>query len=212
MTQSTTLILDLDDTIFETKTITMDQVALIFEHFRSVTKNDYSPTELENIITDLWKVPFDVVSKKYQFTPEVNAKFSKAVEIQEYQFDIKPFQDFEYIQKLHLPKVLVTTGFKKLQLAKIKALGIESVFDQIQIDEVDSDNRIFKKGIFESILSNSSYEEQFIVIGDNPDSELRAGKELGLKTIQMAKFGQERSNYSDYHVSSFEEIRLIISY
>lgn len=205
MTQSTTLILDLDDTIFETKTITMDQVALIFEHFRSVTKNDYSPTELENIITDLWKVPFDVVSEKYQFTPEVNAKFSEAVEIQEYQFDIKTFEDFELIKNLDSPKILVTTGFKKLQLAKIEALGIESTFKEIYIDEVNSDNRIFKKGIFESILCNGSHEEQFIVIGDNPDSELKAGKELGLKTVQIAQFGQKRSNYADFYISNYME-------
>ncbi len=211
MTQSTTLILDLDDTIFETKTITMDQVALIFEHFRSVTKNDYSPTEIEKIITDLWKVPFDVVSEKYQFTPEVNAKFSKAVEIQEYQFDIKPFQDFEHIQKLLVPKVLVTTGFRKLQLAKIEALGIESVFEQIHIDEVDSPTRIYKRGLFENLIEFNSNSEKYYVIGDNPESELKAGKELGLTTIQVSKFGQEKSQYSDYFISDYKELGSIIN-
>ena len=49
------------------------------------------------------------------------------------------------------------------------------------------------------------------VIGDNPNSELKAGFELEINTIQVSKFGQEKSEYSNNIISDFSELASIVS-
>ena len=101
----------------------------------------------------------------------------------------------------------MTTGFKPLQEAKIQALHLEEKFEQIHIDDILATDRIYKKGIFSKILSSAPYlPSDVYIIGDNPDSELKAGKELGCSTIQLAKFGQTKSVFADHYIHSYHDL------
>ncbi len=211
MPSSPLLIFDLDDTIFETKTIGHHHVSSALNDFENNIKSFFSSEEVDRIMSDLWKYPFDHVANKYNLTEFIRRQFSNVINSLDYKLDIQVFSDFEIVRNIEAPKLLVTTGFKKLQLAKIDALKIEDVFNEIHVDEIDSVNRTGKRGIFEQVLSASQKDKMdFIVIGDNPESELKAGYDLGLNTVQVAKFDQPKSEYAKHYIKDFQELVEII--
>lgn len=207
MKKDSLLVFDLDDTIFETKSIDKKHVAPILDKFEDSIKPLFKADEVSSIISDLWKYPFDHVSEKYGLGYLVKRQFSDSINSLNYELEINPFDDFELIQNIEISKVLVTTGFKKLQLAKIDALNLEESFEEIYIDEIDASQRIYKRGIFQNLIDSREIERsKIIVIGDNPNSEIKAGHELGLKTVQVAKFGQPKSSYADHYIQNYQDL------
>lgn len=205
------LIFDLDDTIFETKSISKKSVKPIFDRFESLLIKKFGEEMAEKIIPEFWKFPFDFVAQKYKFGNNLNSEFINLVNEHEYKLNIKTFKDFGVIKNLKQEKILVTTGFSKLQNAKIRDLGIKKEFDKIYIDDILDQKRIHKKGIFKNILLEKNIHPNLVyVIGDNPNSELKAGFELGLNTIQVSKLGQEKSEYANYCISDFNELVTIL--
>lgn len=205
------LIFDLDDTLFETKSIGKKAVKPIFDQFEPLLINKFGTELTAQIVPELWKYPFDFVAQKYKFDKHQNAEFARLVNAYEYKLDIQPFDDFSVIKNLPQEKILVTTGFSKLQHAKIHSLGIKEQFSEIYIDDILSPKRIFKKGIFQHILLERKLDsKQVYIIGDNPNSELKAGFELGLQTVQVSKFGQEKSVFADHYISDFGELLSIL--
>lgn len=201
------LIFDLDDTLFETKSIGKKAVKPIFDQFEPLLIDKFGTALTAQIIPELWKYPFDFVSQKYNFDNHQNAEFARLVNTHEYELNIQTFDDFSVIENLPQEKILVTTGFSKLQHAKIHSLGIKEQFPEIYIDDILSPKRIFKKGIFQKILLERKLDPKLVyIIGDNPNSELKAGFELGLQTVQVSKFGQERSIFAKYCISDFGEL------
>jgi len=205
------LIFDLDDTLFETKSISKTSVKPIFDQFERLLINSYGKEMTENIVSELWKFPFDFVALKHKFDNKLNSEFASLINEFEYQLNIKTFKDFEFVQNLQQEKILVTTGFLKLQNAKIRDLGIEKDFAEIYIDDLLDPKRIHKQGIFKNILLKKNISPNLIyVIGDNPNSELKAGFELNLNTVQVSKFGQEKSEYAHYCITDFDELKTIL--
>ena len=106
-----------------------------------------------------------------------------------------------------ITKVLVTKGDNHLQQRKITYLGINHHFQKVLICPRDED----KKSCFEMVIKDSSDEDVW-VIGNRLDSEIRYGKELGLKTIYLrhGKYAslQPKDAYEvpDYEVEKFEDI------
>jgi len=195
------LIFDLDDTLFETKSISKESVKPIFDKFEHLLVKKYGKETTAKIVSELWKFPFDFVAQKYNFNANMNSEFAHLINEHEYELYIETFEDFKIIQNLKQEKILVTTGFSKLQNAKIRDLGIEKDFSEIYIDDIFHPKRIFKKGIFKNILLEKNIDPKLVyVIGDNPNSELKAGFELGLNTVQVSKFGQKKSEYTDYYI------------
>ena len=205
------LIFDLDDTLFETKSISKKSVKPIFDKFENLLIKRFGEVMTEKIVPELWKYPFDFVAQKYNFDNNLNSEFASLVNEYEYQLNIKTFEDFGIIQNLQQEKILVTTGFLKLQNAKIRDLGIEKEFGEIYIDNILDPKRIHKKGIFKNIILEKNINPNLIyVIGDNPNSELKAGFELNLNTIQVAKLGQEKSKYAKHCITDFNELITIL--
>ncbi len=206
------IILDLDDTIFETKSMNPQ----IFDSAISIVKTYYQNTATEKIaakvVNSLWSDPIDIAFKKYKTPTPVIENFFKALEEVDFQqLEIKPYDDYPEIKSLKHQKLLVTTGYTKLQNAKIKALQIASDFDRIYIDDPKSNPRIYKLGIFKQIMVETKKEAKDIwVIGDNPNSEIISGKKLGMRTIQRKTPKREKSEFADYLIESFEELKEII--
>jgi len=205
------LIFDLDDTLFETKSIGKKAVKPIFDQFDPLLIAKFGKEMTAKIVPELWKYPFDFVSQKYGFDTHQNAEFARLINVHNYELNIQTFEDCNVIEDLSQEKILVTTGFSKLQHAKIHFLGIKEQFSEIYIDDILSPTRIFKKGIFQNILLKRKIDPTRVyIIGANPTSELKAGFELGLNTIQVAKFGQERSIYAKHCISNFNELLTIL--
>lgn len=96
-----------------------------------------------------------------------------------------------------------------LQKAKIEALGISSDFKDIFVDDPFDSNRKQKIGLFQEI-SKTKVPNQYWVIGDNPESELKSGKSLGMNTIQRITEEQKVSVYSYYSIRTFNELEGIL--
>ena len=60
-----TIILDLDDTIFQTKSMDAKIFEPFFKHLVLNLKPNFNQQDIERITSDLWQRPFDVVIKKY---------------------------------------------------------------------------------------------------------------------------------------------------
>lgn len=201
------LIFDLDDTIFETRSIGTHHIAPIFEKIRITLSTRFPADVIDAIVADLWRYPFDHVVNHHQLSRELVEEYSLLINSQAFKFDIETYPDFGVIRNSGYKKVLVTTGFKNLQLAKVAGLNLDGVFEEIYVDEVDVPDRKHKQGIFEEIVrSNENRVFQFLVVGDNPESELKAGRELGLTTVQVAKYDQPRSVFADHYIQHFDEL------
>jgi putative hydrolase of the HAD superfamily len=89
-------------------------------------------------------------------------------------------------------RFLVTSGFRRLQESKVRALGIAHLFAEIHIDAIDEPDRKGKLRIFETILDrNGLRPEEALVVGDNADSEIEAGNRLWIKTVQVLRPGSD---------------------
>jgi len=203
------LITDLDDTIFQTSSMN----PRVFDSAINVIIDYYDKDHSQRIIDEIWLYPIDIVFSKYK-TPKsiINEFYHKISEINYNDLDIKTYDDYPAFLKLRGDKILVTTGLKELQNAKIDALGIRNDFINIYIDDPRTQPRFGKYEIFSDIL-NSTYKEanKMYVIGDNPDSEIEAAHRLGINSIQRSSKSKVKSELADFYIDSFYELSEIIN-
>lgn len=205
------LVFDLDDTIFETKSIGAEAVEPLIAGLETILQPFYNKATIGAILEDSWSQPFDHLAKKYSFDPSIVKKFVGLINESTFKFDIEVFEDFKLVPPRPEKKILVTTGFAKLQWSKIEALAIDSYFEEIIIDDQADNDRILKKGIFEQIQHKYQVKfEHMVIVGDNPKSELKAGHELGAPTVQVSKLGQSRSHYSENFIEHYHELLQIL--
>ncbi len=96
---------------------------------------------------------------------------------------MQPCDGYEQVKSVQLKKFLVTTGFTKLQWSKINRLDIELDFDEIHIVDFEIALKT-KKDVFADIMERYNYTAaELLVIGDDPESEIKAAKELGIDTF-----------------------------
>lgn len=197
------LILDLDDTIFPTSSI---DPQLVKPFFDSLERNNdvLSDVALRNAMADLWRRPFHVVAKAYGFSQHMIDQSLETLNSLEFSFDIHPYEDYTYLKALPLTKFLVTTGMTKLQEAKIQALGLENDFEEILIDDPML-RAGGKEKAFSNIMQKYSYQpHELLVIGDNPDSEIRAAIALGIPARLIDR--NPDIDPSEHCMRSFQEL------
>lgn len=197
------LILDLDDTIFPTSSI---DPRLVKPFFDSLERNNdvLSEVALSNAMADLWRRPFHVVSKAYGFSQRMIDHSLETLNCLEFDFDIRPYEDYACLKALPQTKFLVTTGMTKLQEAKIKALGLENDFESILIDD-PMRSAGGKEKAFGEIMQKYNYQpRELLVIGDNPDSEIRAAMALGIPARLIDR--NPDINPAEHCMRSFEEL------
>lgn len=205
------LIVDLDDTIFETKSMNPKIFQPVMDIIEDYFTTHFGATKTQTVLADMWKFPFDVVVKKHAIPTIIQDQITRKLDSLEYELNISVFDDYAYLKQLTYPKILVTTGFPKLQYTKLKALNITDDFEAIYIDNPLDKNRKYKQGIFQEIQARKGIESQHTwVIGDNPNSELIAGSNLGMRTIQRLKRGEDKASFVDYGISTFRELGQIL--
>lgn len=204
------LILDLDDTIFETKSMDKKILNPFFDDLLFNLKPIFNLNQIEEIYNDLWKYSWDFVIEKYSIPKEIFINSIIILENSNFKLKIKTFPDYSFIKNFPVDKFLVTTGLTFLQNQKIKALQIENDFKEIVINDRLFSNEtkfdIFKK----LILKHNINPKESYVIGDNSDSEIKAGNELNFKTIQILRKNVEKGNNACFYIDSFDELEYII--
>jgi putative hydrolase of the HAD superfamily len=209
--QIKTIILNLDDTIFETKSMDKNFFNPFFDVLMFNLKPIFNLNQIEQIYNDLCKYSWNFVIEKHKIPKEIFINSIKILENSNFELKIKTFPDYTFMKKLPVDKFLVTTGLTFLQNLKIKALNIENDFKEIVINDrlISNETKfdIFKKLI---LKHNFNLKESFI-IGDNPDSEIKAGNELSFKTIQILRKNVEKGNNADLYIYTFEELIKILN-
>lgn len=196
------LILDLDDTIFSTQSIDKKIVAPFFETLKE-SNSVLSKEVFQEAEQALWHTPFHVVAEKYNFTEEMIEKSLAVLETVTSSLNIKPFADYSFLKNLEINQFLVTTGITPYQQNKIESLGIQNDFVAIYIDDPMMESG-GKRRLFQQIMEQFSYQaSELLVIGDNPSSEIQAGKDLGIETVLIKRGGKSVPHTADFVIDSF---------
>lgn len=174
------IILDLDNTIYPVSSIAGDLFNALFsfldEHIDDIDL-------IHRIKEDLKRIPYQKVADKYNFSDIVKNRGLELLNNIEYNLPMQPFDDYRHIRETNITKFLVTTGFTKLQWSKVRMLDIEGDFKAIHIVDPEL-YPLTKRDIFASILEKYNYQPQdVLVIGDDPESEIKAASELGIDTF-----------------------------
>jgi len=176
------LILDLDNTIYPVSSIADDLFKSLFDLLdQNLDGKSYEHVEAAK--DDLTRRHFHLVANKFNFGDELTAKGIDLLKNTAYELPMQPFEDYHHIKTVNLPKFLVTTGFTKLQWSKVKMLGIEGDFVEIHIVDPETSKQT-KRDVFADIMARHNYKaEDILVIGDDPESEIKAAIELGIDTF-----------------------------
>jgi len=179
------LILDLDNTIYPVSSIADDLFRELFrvldQYSGSINTDDAD--RINQIKEEMTRRPFHHIADDYGLSEELRSRMTETLKHMSYDLPMKPYEDYQYIRSMPLDKFLVTTGFVKLQLSKVKMLGIENDFKNIHIVDPEVSGAT-KKDIFIKIMEEHAYNpEELLVIGDDPQSEIKAAKELGVDTF-----------------------------
>ncbi|SDH12629.1 HAD family hydrolase [Mucilaginibacter sp. P25] len=176
------IILDLDNTIYPVSSIADH----LFNELFNFLDQHIAGEGIEHINKakeDLKRIPYQKVADKYQFSELVKNKGLELLNNIEYNRPMQPFDDYKQIREAEVTKFLVTTGFTKLQWSKVKMLNIEADFEAIHIVDPEL-SPLTKKDIFASILEKYDYKTRdVLIIGDDPESEIKAASELGIDTF-----------------------------
>jgi len=131
----------------------------------------------------LRRKPFHYVAGHYKLSDTLKDQVVKALQELICNVVIHPFPGYAVVKSLPQRKFLVTAGFTKLQLSKLTQLGIEYDFDGIYIIDHSVSDETKKSKFTEIMAANNFAPVDILVVGDDPASEIRAAKELGIDAV-----------------------------
>lgn len=208
-----TLIIDLDNCIFDTRSMGFELMKPVIFAMRKFNKDNFlNPVIERGINKDLWSLSLEDVFKKYDIPEYIVKSIRNAYENLEAPDCSKCYSDYLLLERFTQHKILVTTGYNKLQHSKIKKTGIKKLFNEIIVDSIDDPKKIKgKKLIFQELLKEYNWQpHEVMVIGDNAFSELKAGKELGMVTVQTLRPHVYRVEGFDHYVNSLKEVAKLL--
>jgi putative hydrolase of the HAD superfamily len=179
------LILDLDNTIYPVSSISENLFADLFatldQHAEIINAGDADT--VSKIKDEMTRRPFQHIADKFNLHNTVRSKMEDQLRNMIYDQPMQPFDDYHHVRAIQLDKFLVTTGYSKLQWSKVRMLGIEDDFKHIHIVDPDISDKT-KKDVFAEIMQTHNYvPADLLVIGDDPESEIKAAKALGIDTF-----------------------------
>ena len=201
------LIFDLDSCLAAADEAGENLFAPAFHAIRGANHDAVSEDQLRAAFKDCWRFPFDFVAEKYRFSPAMRAAGFAVFRIVEVCQTLHGYGDLHELARLPAKLFLVTSGFRRLQESKVKALGMAHLFTAIHIDAIDEGKSAGKLPVFASILHDHGLQpHEVMVVGDNPDSEIAAGNQLGMATIQTLRPGVSPSSAATHTIRTLSEL------
>ena len=205
------IIFDLDNCLSAADEPGRELLAPVFHAIQRHHHGQFSAEALAEIRFDCWRHPLDWIARKHRFSAELQAAAWAAYESLEVRVPMRGYPDLGVLSELAVLRFLVTSGFRRMQESKIRALGIASHFTAIHIDALGDANRVGKEGIFRNILSQYRLPTaEVLVVGDNPDSELEAGNRLGIVTVQILRPEVPRGHNATHIIHGLAELKALI--
>ncbi|MGK7908924.1 MAG: HAD family hydrolase [Synechococcus sp.] len=205
------IIFDLDNCLASAREVGEELFQPVFDAIRKANDGNVSDDVLTRAFEAVWRHPFDWVSRNYGFSEAMFNEGWRVFMTLEASLPMQGYLDLPVLETLAVKRFLVTSGFLKLQKTKITALSLEAKFDGVYIDAIDAPDRVGKRGLFKKILDdNDLLMSQVIVIGDNADSEIKTGNELGIKTVQILREGVPYAENADFHIHSLDELKILL--
>lgn len=206
------LILDLDNTIYPVSSIAENLFGQLFQVLdKNAASINIGDTDKVNKIKDeMTRRPFQHIADEFQLADELRNIMVDVLKNMTYDLPMQPFDDYKHIRSIPLDKFLVTTGFRKLQLSKVKMLGIEQDFKSIHIVDPEVSTQT-KKDVFGQIMAIQNYQpEELLVIGDDPESEIKAAKALGIDTYLYDPGNKYPGAIVTYKADNLKEVLTIL--
>ncbi|RZL14774.1 MAG: HAD family hydrolase [Pedobacter sp.] len=201
------LIFDLDDTIYATKSVVSDMYKDLF----ALLKPKVSETVFGNIQEDILTTPFHIIADRYAIDRDLRDQGLKICLEMDFEGPMQTFADYKLTLNNSADRYLVTAGYIRLQESKIRQLGIEKDFKEIFIPDPYA-SELTKTDVFEQILNKYNYKpSDVLVIGDNPESEIAAAKELGIATYLYdyeSKFSPALADYYGTSYDNFADLKI----
>jgi len=183
-----------------------------FDAITHANQGSHSSSVLQNAFADMWRLPFDFVARKYGFTPPMKAAGWEVLIHLQVTSPMQGYGDLDVLNELAVLRFLVTSGFRRLQESKIRALGIARFFTSIHVDAIDHPGCQGKQAIFEDILRDHQLQpDQVLIVGDNHDSEIAIGGRLGIRTVQTLRPGVPRSSAATHHIQTLRELKPLLN-
>ena len=174
--------IDLDNTIYFTKP-NKDVLMTGLYNLLDEQKLNMNEQEYEAAKDEMLRTPFLKVAEKYNFPADVLETMVDFLSNRSVLEPLKPSDDYHLIKSLKGKKFIVTAGFPKQQHSKVKMLGIADDFDEVHVVDVSETT---KKEVFAEIINKHQFDKKnILIIGDDADSEIRYGLELGIDTFLL---------------------------
>lgn len=201
------LILDLDNTIYPVSSIGEKLFKRLFELIHE--SGEYSG-DFEDIKVEIMRTPFQKVAKAFSFSETLYSQSMDLLKDLTYKDPMIPFEDYQELRKIKITRFLVTVGFLNMQQSKVRQLGIEKDFDSIYIIDPEI-SKLTKKDVFLEIMKNRSFvASDLLVIGDDPESEIKAAKELGIDALVYDPDSKYDLRHDLIKVLTFSEVQKYI--
>ena len=205
------IIFDLDNCLAASDEPGRQLLAPTFDAVRRANHGTLSGETLERALAECWGHSLDAVARKYGFSDEMLAAGCAENSRAEVKIPMRGYADLGALRELPATLFLVTSGFRRLQESKVRALAVASLFERVYIDAIDEPDRKGKEGIFAEILRTHALEPgEVLVVGDDADSEIEAGNRLGIPTVQIQRAGIPRAGNAIHHIGSLAELNQIM--
>lgn len=205
-TKKKAIILDLDNTIYPANSIGEE----VFKNLFLLIAESGEFKDITPIKQAIMRKPFQKVATEFNFSEALTHKCINLLKNLTYEKEIKPFEDYAKVKHMAVKKYLVTSGFTKLQQSKVNQLHIRDNFEEIHIVDPQISSQT-KKDIFKDILlRNGYYPEEVMVVGDDPDSEIKAATELGIDTVLYNKINQHLDRNDLTAITDFGQLTRFI--
>ncbi len=186
------LLLDLDHTLFDPESIPTSVMEPAFAKLRAAHARigGVSREVLEASILELMGSPITLVARKHGWPDELRRAALEASGSAVLPDHLPLFPDVAELVRLPQRKILVTTGVPAVQLQKVAALGLHAWMDAVHVDDALAVPRRGKRAVFAAILADEELDAvEVVVVGDNLESEIAAGAQLGIRTVHVARWG-----------------------
>lgn len=202
------LILDLDNTIYPVKSISAKLFEPLFKLIDERLDDEQAALKAKEELT---RRPYQHVADEFVFGEDVKQQGLDLLRDATYDEPMQPYPEYETLRKIKADKFLVTTGFTKLQLSKVNQLGINGDFKKIYV--VDPERSNLNKGdIFRQIMMDNGYDaEEILIIGDDPQSEIKFAKEVGIDTFLFDPEDRYTDSHATYRAKDYRDVAGIVN-